>query len=292
MAGWSDGYWSSSEGLRLHYRDYAGDPSRPPIVCIPGLTRNARDFEGVAERLAGRWRVICVELRGRGGSEYSRDAMSYVPLTYLADIEALIAELDLRRLILFGTSLGGLITMLLAQRAAARIAGALINDIGPVLESGGLERIRGYVGRSQSWPTWLHAARFIADLQRDRYPDWQIEDWLVYAKRLCKLTPNGRIVFDYDMRLAESFRTPGGESGFDLWEAYRALAGIPSLLLRGALSDLLSERTVERMIAENPQLEAVTVPRVGHAPTLDEPVAVEAIERFLGRVEGAATAPG
>jgi pimeloyl-ACP methyl ester carboxylesterase len=212
MAGWSDGYWSSSEGLRLHYRDYAGDPSRPPIVCIPGLTRNARDFEGVAERLAGRWRVICVELRGRGGSDYSRDAMSYVPLTYLADIEALIADLGLRRLVLFGTSLGGLITMLLAQRDAARIAGALINDIGPVLESGGLERIRGYVGRSQSWPTWLHAARFIADLQRDRYPDWQIEDWLVYAKRLCKLTPNGRIVFDYDMRLAESFRTPAGRA--------------------------------------------------------------------------------
>jgi pimeloyl-ACP methyl ester carboxylesterase len=285
MAEWSDGYWSSSDGLRLHFRDYPGDPSRPPIVCIPGLTRNARDFEGVAERLSGRWRLICVELRGRGGSEYSREPMSYVPLTYLADMEALIAEHGLGRFILFGTSLGGLITMLLAQRNAARIAGALINDIGPVLESGGLEKIRGYVGRSQSWPTWLHAARFIADVQRDRYPDWEIEQWLVYAKRLCKLTPNGRIVFDYDMRLAEPFRTPGGESGFDLWSAYRALAGVPSLLLRGELSDLLSAETVRRMGEENPALEAVTVPRVGHAPTLDEAVAVEAIERFLERVE-------
>ena len=114
MAEWSDGYWESSDGLRLHYRDYAGGASRPPIICIPGLTRNARDFEGVAERLAGEWRVICVELRGRGESAYAKDPMSYVPLTYLQDMEALIAALGLERFVLFGTSLGGLITMLLA----------------------------------------------------------------------------------------------------------------------------------------------------------------------------------
>jgi pimeloyl-ACP methyl ester carboxylesterase len=282
---WSDGYWSSSDGLRLHYRDYAGDPSRPPIVCIPGLTRNARDFEGVAERLSGRWRLLCVELRGRGQSEYARDAMSYVPLTYLDDMEAFLAQLHLDRFIAFGTSLGGLLTMLLAMRGKERMAGALINDIGPVLETGGLDKIRSYVGRSQNWPTWIHAARFIADAQRDRYPDWSLDQWLVYAKRLCKLAPNGRIVFDYDMRLAEPFRTPGGETGFDPWEAWRAMAGIPTLVLRGALSDLLSEETVRRMAEENPALEAVTVPRVGHAPTLDEPEAIDAIERFLARVE-------
>lgn len=282
---WSDGYWSSSDGLRLHYRDYAGDPSRPPILCIPGLTRNARDFEGVAERLAGRWRLICVELRGRGQSDYARDPMSYVPLTYLDDVERLIADLGLTRFVAFGTSLGGLITMLLAMRDGRRIAGALINDIGPVLEPGGLDKIRSYVGRSQNWPTWIHAARFLAEAQRDRYPDWSLEQWLVYAKRLCKLTPNGRIVFDYDMRLAEPFRTPGGETDFDPWQAWQAMAGIPTLLLRGALSDLLSEETMRRMAEENEALEAVTVPRVGHAPTLDEPEAVAAIEAFLARVE-------
>jgi pimeloyl-ACP methyl ester carboxylesterase len=285
MAGWSDGYWSSSDGLRLHFRDYAGDPSRPPIVCIPGLTRNARDFEGVAERLAGRWRVICVELRGRGSSEYAKDPMSYVPARYADDVEALFADQGLSRIVLFGTSLGGIVTMLLAQRQASRIAGAVINDIGPVLEARGLEKIRGYVGRSQNWPTWLHAARAIAEAQRDRYPDWKIEDWIAYAKRLCKLTPNGRVVFDYDMRIAEPFKVPGGEAGFDMWEAWRGLAGIPTLLLRGELSDLLSEETEQRMKAENPALETVTVPRVGHAPTLDEPVAAAAIEAFLARVE-------
>src|ERR1700759_524995 len=108
MASWSDGYWVSSDGLKLHYRDYAGGASRPPILCIPGLTRNARDFEGVAARLAGEWRLICVDLRGRGESGYSKDAASYVPLTYLVDLEALIRELGLDRLVLFGTSLGGI----------------------------------------------------------------------------------------------------------------------------------------------------------------------------------------
>jgi pimeloyl-ACP methyl ester carboxylesterase len=284
MVDWSDGYWWSNDGLRLHYRDYAGDASRPPILCIPGLTRNARDFEGVAERLAGEWRVICVELRGRGDSAYAKDPMSYVPLTYLQDMEALIAELKLGRFVLFGTSLGGLITMLLAASGKERIAGALLNDIGPVMEKRGLEHIRSYVGRSQNWPTWLHAARAIAEAQGDRYPDWKIDQWLVYAKRLAKLTASGRIVLDYDMRIAEPFKLPAGEAGFDLWPAFRALEGMPSLIVHGEISDLLSAETVGKMKAEVPTMESVTVPRVGHAPTLDEPEAAKAIEQLLKRI--------
>ena len=284
MVEWSDGYWWSNDGLRLHYRDYAGDASRPPILCIPGLTRNARDFEGVAERLADKWRLICVDLRGRGESAYAKDPMSYVPLTYLQDLEALIGELKLDRFILFGTSLGGLMTMLLAASGKERIAGALLNDIGPAMEPRGLDHIRSYVGRARDWPTWLHAARFLAEAQRDRYPDWELDQWLVYAKRLCRLTPGGRIVFDYDMRIAEPFKLPSGEAGFDLWPAFRALAGIPSLVVRGELSDLTTAETVARMKADVPEMESVTVPRVGHAPTLDEPEAADAIDRLLKRV--------
>jgi pimeloyl-ACP methyl ester carboxylesterase len=287
MAAWSDGYWWSNDGLRLHYRDYAGSDSRPPIICIPGLTRNARDFEGVADRLARDWRVICVDLRGRGESAYAKDPMSYVPLTYLQDIEALIRELSLARFVLFGTSLGGLITMLLAMSDNRRIAGAMINDIGPVLVERGLERIRGYVGRSQSWPTWLHAARHFQEMLGDVYPGWPLEQWLVHAKRVCKLTANGRITFDYDMRIAEPFKIPGGATGFDLWQAFEGLNGVPSLVVRGEISDLLDEATVARMLEQNPTMEAVTVPAVGHAPTLDEPEAVCAIEDLLARVEKA-----
>jgi pimeloyl-ACP methyl ester carboxylesterase len=284
MAGWSDGYWESGDGLRLHYRDYGGSATRPPILCIPGLTRNARDFEGVAERHAGTWRVICVELRGRGESAYAKDPMTYMPLSYLQDVEALIAHLGIERFIPFGTSLGGLITMLLAMSGPDRLAGAMINDIGPVIGERGLSRIRGYVGRSQSWPTWLHAARFFAEAQHDIYPDWKIEQWLVFAKRLCKLNAAGRIVLDYDMRIAEPFKLPGGDAGFDLWPAFRALAGIPSLVVRGELSDLLTAETVALMTANNPSLDVVTVPRVGHAPTLDEPEAAAAIDRLLARI--------
>jgi pimeloyl-ACP methyl ester carboxylesterase len=284
MAEWSDGYWETGDGLKLHYRDYAGPDGRPPIICIPGLTRNARDFEGVAERLAGDWRLICVELRGRGESGYARESASYVPLTYLQDMEALIAALGLERFVLFGTSLGGLITMLLAAAGRERIAGALLNDIGPVMETRGLEHIRSYVGKSQNWPTWLHAARFLAEAQGDRYPLWKLDQWLVYAKRLCKLTPSGRIVFDYDMRIAEPFKLPSGESGFDLWPAFRALDGIPSLVVHGAISDLLTAATVEQMKAEVPSMESVTVPDVGHAPTLDEPEAQAGIDALLKRV--------
>ena len=284
MAAWSDGYWWSNDGLRLHYRDFAGPENKPPIICIPGLTRNARDFEGVAGRLAGKWRVLCVELRGRGESAYPKDAMTYVPLTYLQDMEALIRELALQRFILFGTSLGGLITMLLAAAGQSRIAGAMINDIGPDLDHRGLERIRSYVGRSQTWPTWLHAARYFAEAQRDVFPGWGLEQWLIFAKRVCKLNSNGRIVFDYDMRIAEPFKLAGGATGFDLWGAFGGLKNVPSLVVRGAHSDLLSAETVERMKTENPGLESVTVPNVGHAPTLEEPEAVEAIDRLLARI--------
>ena len=285
MAAWSDGYWESSDGLRLHYRDYAGPANRPPIICIPGLTRNARDFEGVAQRLAGEWRVICVDLRGRGESAYAKDPMTYVPLTYRDDMEALIAELDLKRFILFGTSLGGLITMLLARNDKSRLAAAMINDIGPVIVERGLERIRGYVGRSQSWPTWMHAARHFQEMLGDVYPQWALHQWLVFTKRLCKLTPAGRITLDYDMRISEPFKTPGGATGFDLWEAFDDLNGVPSLVVRGAISDLLDEATVAKMLERNPAMETVTVPDVGHAPTLDEPEVTAAIDRLLARVE-------
>jgi len=283
MTAWTDGYWWSGDGLRLHYRDYAGPDGRPPILCIPGLTRNARDFDGVAARLAGEWRLICVELRGRGESAYAQDPMTYVPLIYLQDVEVLLQELGLKRLVLFGTSLGGLLTMLLAMRDHRRIAAALINDVGPTLDPRGLERIRTSVGRSQSWPTWLHAARHFAQTHGAIYPGWDLDQWLVHAKRLCRLTPGGRIILDYDPRIAEPFKIPGNEAGVDMWPALAALDGIPTLVVRGELSDLLAPETVDAMKARCPHIESVTIPEVGHAPTLEEPEAIEAIGRRLAQ---------
>lgn len=285
MAAWADGYWWSKDGLRLHYRDYAGPSDKPPILCLPGLTRNIRDFIPVAERLAGEWRLILVELRGRGESAYAKDPLTYVPLTYLQDLEALIAELGLDRFVCFGTSLGGLLTMLLASTGRHRLAAALLNDVGPALEPAGIARIRAYVGKGGSWPTWVHAARAVAEPNGPAYPDYALQDWIGMAKRLCRLTPAGRVVLDYDMKIAEPFRLPGGEAGVDLWPALDALRDTPALLVRGAISDLLSEATAAEMRRRLPLMETIAVPDVGHAPTLLEPVCEAAIDRLLARLE-------
>lgn len=284
MAAYENRYWWSNDGVRLHYRDYPGGADRPPILCIPGLTRNARDFAAVAARLAGEWRVIAVDLRGRGESGYAKDPMSYAPLTYLQDIEALLGELGVPAFVAFGTSLGGIVTMLLAGAARARVAGALLNDVGPEIAPAGLSRIRGYVGKSNSWPTWMHAARAVAEANGDAHPGYAIEDWLAMAKRLYRLNSAGRIVLDYDMKIAEPFRVPGNEAGPDMWRALDRLRGVPTLIVRGARSDVLAADTAERMAGVIDDAELVTVANVGHAPTLEEPEAAAAIDRLLARV--------
>ncbi|MCW2364124.1 MULTISPECIES: alpha/beta fold hydrolase [Sphingobium] len=284
MSGYEDKYWWSQDNLRLHYRDYPGREDRPPILCLPGLTRNVRDFEPVAERLAGEWRVIVVELRGRGESAYAKDPMSYVPLIYLQDLLKLIDELALPRFVGVGTSLGGIMLMLIAATRRGSLAGALLNDIGPEIAEEGLERIRQGVGTGSAQPTWVHAARAVADVQGVIYPDYKLTDWLRIAKRLYRLTSQGRIVLDYDQRLAEPFRAPGGAAGVDLWPAFEAIGDIPLTLVRGALSDLLTVQTAQAMQTRLPQLDLVTVPRVGHAPTLEEPEAVAALDRLLARI--------
>lgn len=283
MGHYENCYWTSADGLRLHARDYPGDAGRPPLVCLPGLTRNARDYHRLAERLAGQWRVIAVDFRGRGESAHAKDPMSYVPATYVADVQGMLGELGITRFAAVGTSLGGIVTMLLAAADPGRLAGALLNDVGPEIEAAGLSRIRGYVGRGSAYPTWLHAARAIAAAQADVYPDWGLEDWLAMAKRLHRLNSAGRVVLDYDMKIAEPFRVPGNETGPDMWGALAALKGTPVLLVRGERSDVLGARTAARMAAEL-GAELVTVPRTGHAPTLCEPVLAEPIERWLARL--------
>lgn len=281
---YSDGYWWSGDGLRLHYRDYPGDAGQPPLLCIPGLTRNARDYEALASRFAGTRRVIAVDLRGRGESGFARDPMTYVPLTYLQDLAGLVAELKLDRFVAVGTSLGGILTMLMASTHPERIAGAVLNDVGPEIDPVGLGRIRGYVGKANWHPTWMHAARALAEANGDVYPGYGIEQWLGMAKRLYRLTGAGRIVLDYDMKIAEPFRVPGNEAGPDMWRAFDALKDKPLLVVRGETSDILAAATAAAMCARANRCELAVVPATGHAPTLDEPEAVAAIERLLERI--------
>lgn len=277
------GEWVSADGLTLRYRDYPGRTDRPPLLCIPGLTRNSRDFEPVVDAFAGEWRVICVDFRGRGQSDYAKDSASYNPLVYAADILALLDHAGLDRVVAIGTSLGGIVAMLLAMQTPGRLAAVVLNDIGPEIDPAGLTRIRGYVGQGRSFPTWMHAARGLREQGGAVHPDYAITDWLRLAKRLMCVGSSGRIVFDYDMKIAEALYDAPEAEAADLWPMFAALAGRPVLVIRGELSDILPAATLGRMAREVPELEAITVPRVGHAPTLDEPEARQAIARLLAK---------
>lgn len=282
--GFTDRFWDSPDGLKLHFRDYPGGEDHVPVVCMHGLTRNARDFAGLARHLAGERRVLVPEMRGRGDSEYARDTASYTPAIYVEDVAALLDQEAVGRFVAVGTSLGGLMTMLLAARGTGRIAGAVLNDIGPEVEAGGLARIGEYVGQGRNFPTWMHAARALEEMHGAAHPGFETDDWLAMAKRGMTVQQNGRIGFDYDMGIADPFRVGNGGASPDLWPAFEALGGVPLLVVRGALSDLLSRETAEAMVARHGDAELVTVPGVGHAPLLDEPEALAAIDRLLARV--------
>lgn len=287
---WSDQYWWSGDGVRLHARIYAGPEmaeSAPPVLCMPGLARNARDFEMLAPHVAQHRKTIVIEFRGRGESAYAKDPMTYVPLTYVQDVVALLDELGIDRFATIGTSLGGLVSMLMAATLPGRLVGAVLNDVGPELETAGLDRIRDYIGAGGSQPTWMHAARAFAELNGAIYPHYGVHDWLRLTKRTHRLTPEGRIVTDYDKQIAAPLRAPGGEGAFDLWPVYRALGDVPLLILRGELSDILARSAGEKMVAALPQARFVEVPGVGHAPTMDEPEALAAIDAWLSDLPAA-----
>jgi pimeloyl-ACP methyl ester carboxylesterase len=286
-AHYDDRFWTSSDGLNLHYRDYSGPEggTAVPVLCMHGLTRNARDFAGLAEQLSTTRRVIVPEMRGRGQSDYAPLSDSYTPVTYVADVEKLLAEQGITRFIAIGTSMGGLMTMLMAHAAPGRMAAVVMNDIGPEVNPAGLARIAGYVGQGRSYPTWVHAARALSEAHCAAFPDFDLDQWLEMAKRTMVVTQNGRISYDYDMAIAEPFAKPGNAAPPNLWLAFEGLRGVPMVLVRGGLSDLLSEDTVKQMRARNPAMQVVTVPRVGHAPTLDEPEVRAAIAALLETVE-------
>ncbi|MGI8706503.1 MAG: alpha/beta fold hydrolase [Sphingomicrobium sp.] len=285
MANWSDRYWTSRDGLKLHYRDYAGPEDRPPVLCLHGLTRNSRDYENLAERLAGDWRVIAPDFRGRGRSDPDPLSSRYEPPTYAADVLQLLDELSIDEAVFIGTSLGGLVTMIVAGFAPQRIAGALLNDVGPELNDAGIERIREYVGKPILFADWGEAAETFSAKYPDRHPHYGREEWVRYAKRVCRETDRG-VEFDYDMAIAEPFQNvdTNATGTPDAWPLYRALAGRPVVILRGEHSDLFSAEVAQKMADSVPDATFVTIPGVGHAPDFDEPESIAAVDGLLRRV--------
>ena len=280
--GWSAGWWTSTDGLRLYYRDYKGPEDRPPILCLHGLTRNSRDFAKFAERYAGKWRIIAPDFRGRGNSAWDPKPENYKPPVYAADILQLVAELGVSQAIVVGTSLGGLVAMLMAAAAPQLLAGVVLNDIGPDLDPAGIARIGQYVGQPATFGSWDEASAELERTHQALHPRYGAEDWADYARRICR-ERDGEILFDYDMAIAKNFRAGQSAPAVDAWPYYRALSAAPLLIVRGEHSDLLSAATARAMVDAHPEAALVTVPGVGHPADLTEPQAVAAIDRFLER---------
>jgi pimeloyl-ACP methyl ester carboxylesterase len=278
-----DRSFTNRDGLKLHYRDYAGSPGRPPLLCLHGLTRNSRDFEDVAQRYAGEWRVLALDFRGRGLSDPDPQSDRYAPPTYALDVLELLDHAGADRAVFLGTSLGGLVTMAVATMAPQRIAGAMLNDVGPELSDVGLDRIKTYVGKQVRFHDWDDAAAQLQARHGAVHPAYGPDEWMRYARRVCRQGADG-VEFDYDMAIADPFTS--GETGVvaDAWPFFRALAGVPLLIIRGERSDLLPPAAAEAMRDALPDSELVTVPNVGHAPDLSEPEAVAGIDRLLERV--------
>ena len=279
---YEDKYFTVRDGLRLHYRDYPGSADKPPLLCLPGLTRNARDFADFAERYSPGFRVLALDFRGRAASDYDPVPNRYNPLTYAGDVIELLDQLHINQAIFVGTSLGGLVTMVIAATAPQRIAAAIINDVGPDVDPNGINRILTYVGKDMRFSSWDEAADTIAANYGGNFERFSHADWVAMAKRNCR-EESGQIRFDYDMAIAEPFRTAGPTPEVDLWPLFVALGSKPLLVVRGERSDLLTAQTAEKMKAVAPGMKLITVEGVGHAPELSEPEAVAAIDEFLGQ---------
>jgi len=291
IGGFEERIVATIDGLALYARDYP--PLLPetglPVICLHGLTRNSRDFEVIAPRIAalGR-RVIAPDMRGRGQSANDPDPAHYVPAVYTQDVLKLMDALEIPRAVFVGTSMGGLIMMVLATIAPDRIAASVLNDVGPRLSTAGLGRIASYVGRSQPVGSWAEAAEAVRAINGSAYPERADDDafWMRAARRTFRERDDGKLETDYDPHIALAFAdfdedaTPP-----DLTPLFQALSAKPVLSIRGGLSDILTPEGVAHMKGINPNLETATIENIGHAPTLDEPDSWDAILDFLAKAD-------
>lgn len=290
IGGFEERVVATVDGLALYARDYA--PLLPvtglPVICLHGLTRNSRDFEVIAPRIAalGR-RVIAPDMRGRGKSANDPDPAHYVPAVYAQDVIALLDALEIPKAVFVGTSMGGIITMVVAALAPDRVAASVLNDIGPTLSVEGVSRIGAYVGHVVAHATWDDAAAAVREINGASFPE-RADDaafWLAFARRACREREDGKIEADYDPHIALAFADVQDAPPADLTPLFAQLAQKPILSVRGALSDLLSEDTQVQMRVLKEDIDTVTIAGIGHAPLLDEPEAWDAVLDFLAKVD-------
>jgi pimeloyl-ACP methyl ester carboxylesterase len=282
---------TAQDGLKLHVRCYGDRASATlPVMCLPGLARTSADFDVLARALASQRRVFAMDYRGRGLSDYDRDAANYNVGVELNDVLAVLTALGIERAVFVGTSRGGILTMLLAVARPRAIAGAVLNDIGAVIEPRGLMRIKGYVGKLPPPLNWDDAAEMLRRLFGAHLPKLTSEDWHAYARRTFQ-ERDGKIVPVYDPKLAQTLAGVDGEHPLPaLWKEFGALARMPVMVVRGANSDLLTPETVAAMADQHPGLQVLEVPDQGHAPLLMEEDVISRIGQFITECEKQATA--
>lgn len=288
MTGFADREWTSRDGLRLYARDYAAASggSRLPVICLHGLTRNSKDFEEVAPRLAaGGRRVLVPDVRGRGRSDRDGDPRNYQPKVYARDILDLMDSLGIASAVFVGTSMGGLITMVVSALRLRAIAAVILNDVGPEVDRRGIDRILSYAGKGAPIANWADATDYVRQTNGVAFPDYADSDWEAFAKRTFR-DDYGVPILDYDPAIAVPLGgAPPKTRSLMATLLFRRMARKrPTLLVRGELSDLTTAEIASRMQRSAPRLRVVAVPGVGHAPMLTELTATKAIDEFLKSV--------
>lgn len=295
MIGHRDLFVSASDGLRLYARETgprAG--SALPVVCLPGLARTSADFDELVAVLAGDEirprRVLAIDYRGRGRSDWDPDWRRYDVRVELDDVLQVLTAAGIEEAVFVGTSRGGIITMGLGASRPALVRGAVLNDIGPVIDSKGLVRIRAYVGKLPAPRSFAEAAETMKRITDAQFPAFTDEDWDMMARTTWR-DEGGRLVLAYDPQLMRTLETVDPDAKIPpLWHLFEPLKRVPVLVLRGENSDILSAETLTAMQAAHPGLQAATVPGQGHAPLLRGPL-VERIKRFVDETETAARQP-
>jgi pimeloyl-ACP methyl ester carboxylesterase len=277
-------YVETADGLSLYFRDYRNASPRLPVLCLPGLTRNSRDFEALAASISTTRRVISPDLRGRGKSQYDPEWRNYHPGQYAADLWQLLDSLQVEEVVVIGTSLGGWMAMLLNQQRPGRIAGAVMNDIGPEADPGGIARIVATAGLLDVVGSLAEAIEQAKSVYSIAFPNWGAEQWQAYTESTYRALDDGRFDLNFDRNIGHAARE--GVSGLDIdpWAMFDALAAVPTLLIHGVLSDILTAPIIEKMRQRKPDLQVVAVRERGHAPLLDEQEALDAITTFLESV--------
>jgi pimeloyl-ACP methyl ester carboxylesterase len=278
-----DVYYTSADGLDLYARAYGPGDAALTIVCLHGLTRNHKDFGPMIAALDLPFRYVSVDIRGRGRSARDPDPANYMPAKYAEDIVRLLDTLKIDRACLIGTSMGGLIAMILMSMIPERICGVVLNDVGPRVEHAGIQRIISSTGTASKYPDWATATETIARAQARQFPDYSTADWAAFARRTCRELENGDVVADYDSAIVSGTAPakPGRIAQMAMWKLFDRLKPIPLLVIRGELSDVLSVKTAASMVKRHKNALFVTVPAAGHAPFLSEPEAVSALKPFL-----------